>query len=284
MVEQNQNAFQDESHGDPASGSLAITPAGPASGTPDLDTEYDSATGTFVTRARAAACPTHTLEPVAFGRARAEGWTPARQRQFLEELADCGMIAEAAARVGMTRQSAWRLRRRAEGTAFGFAWEAALESGARRLHAVAFERAVEGVVKPVFYHGEKVGEQRVHDNRLLLALLARLPRGGSAARIPQVLDHWDRWLDAVEQGREEPAPALAEAGGRRSPAWRDEHGDWWTRFPPPDGFDGEEQGEWGEKDYRRALTAEEQESVDSLEAERLARASADRDSFFTRRE
>ena len=40
--------------------------------------------------------------------------------------------------------------------------------------------------------------------------------------------------------------------------WRDEGTDnWMTDFPPPPGFDGYEDGEWGEDDYARACTAEE---------------------------
>ena len=32
---------------------------------------------------------------------------------------------------------------------------------------------------------------------------------------------------------------------------------WLTDFPPPEGFDGYQQGEWDEADYQRACTAEE---------------------------
>lgn len=37
-----------------------------------------------------------------------------------------------------------------------------------------------------------------------------------------------------------------------------EAGEWFTRFPPPDGFDGDEYGEWGDTDYQRTLTPEEE--------------------------
>jgi hypothetical protein len=39
-------------------------------------------------------------------------WTPAKAMAFLEALAVCGKVAEAARGVGMTRQSAYRLRSR----------------------------------------------------------------------------------------------------------------------------------------------------------------------------
>src|SRR5688572_11146358 len=104
MSEQNQNALLSESDGDPASGSRAVTAAADSA-------EYDSATVTFITRARPG--PAEPVDPVRL-RWRQDGWTPARQRQFLEELADCGIVKEAAARVGMSAKAAWQLRRRAE--------------------------------------------------------------------------------------------------------------------------------------------------------------------------
>jgi hypothetical protein len=224
------------------------------------------------------------FEPVEL-RARHDGWTAARQRRFLEELADCGLVGEAAARVGMTRQSAYQLRRRAEGTAFGFAWETAVLSGMRRIHSIAFERAVEGVVKPVFYHGEKVGEQRVYDTRLLLGLVGRFGNAWSGYRVRDVEKDWDSWLEAVEQGRREPAPEMQRTLDGEGPVWMDEDGIWWTDFPPPaKDSDVEEHGEWGDEDYRRSLTDEEMESVEAALADRRARAAADRAAFFARDE
>src|SRR5688572_23931391 len=87
------------------------------------------------------------FEPVAL-RARCDGWTPARQRAFIEELADCGVVREAAARVGMTVQSAGRLRRRAGAESFARAWELALREGTDRLRSIAYERCIHGTLKP----------------------------------------------------------------------------------------------------------------------------------------
>ena len=47
-------------------------------------------------------------------RCRGDGWTAARQRAFLEVLAACGSVTAAARSVGMSRESAYALRRRAE--------------------------------------------------------------------------------------------------------------------------------------------------------------------------
>jgi len=56
----------------------------------------------------------------------APSWTPEKQREFLEALARCGSVKASAAYVGMSREGAYRLRRREEGRAFDRAWDAAL--------------------------------------------------------------------------------------------------------------------------------------------------------------
>ena len=45
-------------------------------------------------------------------RARADGWTPLRQAEFLGYLAETRSVAEAARRVNMARETAYRLRDR----------------------------------------------------------------------------------------------------------------------------------------------------------------------------
>ena len=60
---------------------------------------------------------------------------------------------------------------------------------------------------------------------------------------------------------ESTGPADDEFGGRD--VWDDEDGNWWTDFPPPAGFDGEEDGKWGDPDYKRALAADEQAVIDA---------------------
>ena len=57
-------------------------------------------------------------------RARGDGWTPERQARFVGLLAETGSVAEAARRVGLTRESAWRLRRRIGAASFAHAWDA----------------------------------------------------------------------------------------------------------------------------------------------------------------
>ena len=69
-------------------------------------------------------------------RARADGWTAERQARFIGLLAETGSVAEAARRVGMSRESAHRLRRHPRAGSFAHAWDAvvALRSGGRLQH------------------------------------------------------------------------------------------------------------------------------------------------------
>jgi len=58
-------------------------------------------------------------------------WTVPKVTAFLEALALCGQVAEAARSVGMGRQSAYKLRARLAGTRFAAAFEGARKKGLR---------------------------------------------------------------------------------------------------------------------------------------------------------
>jgi len=60
------------------------------------------------------------------GRTRGDGWTPVKQAEFIGELAETRSVTEAARRVGMTRETAYRLRRRKWSASFCAAWDAAM--------------------------------------------------------------------------------------------------------------------------------------------------------------
>ena len=60
-------------------------------------------------------------------KARHDGWTPERQRRFIEELAATRSISKACRAVGMSRDSAYSLRDRPEAAPFRLAWKQALE-------------------------------------------------------------------------------------------------------------------------------------------------------------
>jgi hypothetical protein len=156
------------------------------------------------------------FEPVPL-RYRSDGLTPQKQREFVEALADCGVVREAAARVGVTEQAINRVRRRSDARAFDRACEAAQIFGARRLRSIAWERAIEGTLKGHYYRGERVGEERVYDNRLLTYLLGKTgPVLEPSAEAVAVCDDWEPHMDALEQGLPPPERARPEAAGAAS--------------------------------------------------------------------
>ncbi len=116
-------------------------------------------------------------------RARYDGWTEEKQRRFIEVLADTGLVSAACKEVGMTRASAYRLRRAAHAGAFARAWDRARELAGALIEDIAFERALEGVeVETYDGNGELSGVRTVYNDRLLTFLLRHLkPETYSAA-------------------------------------------------------------------------------------------------------
>ena len=220
--------------------------------------------------------PTPPTAPLDFDpvdlRPRHDGWTLDRQRAFLEALADSGIVRHAAGEVGMSEQSVTRLRRRAGAASFDLACDAALRIGARRLRAIAFERAVEGQVKRHYYHGELVSEERVFDNRLLICLLGK--HQNLYCDRPEVVKAERNWADHLatlveEDSLIDPEAAAAEASVVIQPLGTERTGDedfgrdddsdeWRTGFPPPPCFRGIEEGEPGDEFYERRLTEDEE--------------------------
>ena len=101
-----------------------------------------------------------------------DGWTPERQAAFLRELAARHNVTAAARAVGMSRQSAYKLRTRLQGQPFDKAWDAAFLTRFDVLAEAALDRALNGVEVPHYYNGELIGSSRRYDERLTLALLA----------------------------------------------------------------------------------------------------------------
>jgi hypothetical protein len=108
---------------------------------------------------------------------RSDGWTPDRQRRFIAALAEHGGVAAAARSVGMTPQTANRLRKRPDAVSFARAWDKAVEEGRARSVDEALKRGLEGVVVPVMRNGKIVGHRRRFDNRQLYAACYGEPMG-----------------------------------------------------------------------------------------------------------
>ncbi|HEX2764426.1 MAG TPA: hypothetical protein VHM92_11390 [Allosphingosinicella sp.] len=251
---------------------------------------------------------------------RHDGWTPEKKRLFLERFGECGVIVEACDAVGMSAKAAYNLRER--DPLFAAGWEAATAIARPPLADEAYSRARNGVVERIYRDGEVIAERHRYDNRLTMSVLRRLDaridraeeRGEPHLRL---VARWDEFLaalgeDRLEDGRamleDPPAATLAAEGDEnaedrelrelhlsgdelegdedyedRHLVWEDEEG-WWTNYPPPEGFDGEEEGEYGEYDYRRSLSPEEEEAVGAKvadeRAEERARAEAQRRAWF----
>jgi hypothetical protein len=253
---------------------------------------------------------------------RHDGWNPERMRTFLERFAECGVIREACEAAGMSARSAYNLRDR--DPLFAAGWEAATLIARPRLADEAFSRSMNGVVERIYRDGVIVAERHRYDNRLTMAVLARLDARADRAEEKgapplRLVARWDDYLDALAEGRRDDGlalldpPVLSEVEGPPPPSpevhesardrelrelresaatrdlhsvWEDEHepGTWWTDYPPPPGFAGEEEGEYGGDDYRRALSPEEQAVIDAQvaeeEAEERAVGEAQRAAFF----
>lgn len=294
---------------------------------------------------------------------RRDGWSPALQRNFLELLAEGGVVRAAAAACGMSARAAYALRLSPRGAAFRIGWDAALLVARARLADALMERAIEGQADIITREGDVATRHR-HDNRLGLAMLARLdrlaecdqPAGSDAALARIVAQDFAAFLDLVdpapalpaplpadpalsapapadaidrdapamlpavdagpgaaalalflavrqplipcelrpETGLDEaddedlphadpPPPSADEALGRLQGVWR-EDGIWRTDFPPPPGYDGDEEGAYGDPGYSRDLTVREAAAQDALHAAALAPAiaatAAARDAHF----
>lgn len=117
---------------------------------------------------------------------RKDGWSVGRQCAFLAHLYFTGSVADAARAVGMSRESAYRLRRRAEAESFAAAWDRVLAgpgSGRSRGPRLDYRkvtlstldrRVCRGLVRPVVYRGAMTAIARKADNSALLRLVRRV--------------------------------------------------------------------------------------------------------------
>lgn len=119
-------------------------------------------------------------------RRRASGWSPAAQRAFIDMLARCGVVAQAARSVGCSPRSAYQLRQKQGAESFAAAWDWALEMGldAARAQAIALARCAQ--VRPIVRRGVVVGHRRAPDNRVMLAAMRTIcaERSGARAAMP----------------------------------------------------------------------------------------------------
>lgn len=106
-------------------------------------------------------------------RYRADGWTPGRQADFLGALAETRSVAAAARHVGMTRESAYRLRERQGAESFAAAWDTVLPRSPKPRKVTPspnFHRAFYGTLKPIMRGGKHVATLHSTSNDAALQL------------------------------------------------------------------------------------------------------------------
>jgi hypothetical protein len=117
--------------------------------------------------------PAFTPVPLRY---RADGWTPMRQADFLGRLCETWSVTAAARHVGMTRESAYRLRDKPGAESFAAAWDAILAEP-RRLrkstNELLWHRLFYGTLKPIMRGGKHVGTLHSPDNDAVLRLYRR---------------------------------------------------------------------------------------------------------------
>lgn len=153
-------------------------------------------------------------------RQRADGWLPEKQRRFLEAIAEGNTVDVACYYVGMSPASAYALRNRAAGRVFAMGWDAAARLARQRFSDVLTSRALDGYEESWTRPDGETYTRRRYDNRLAMAMLARLDRQveaqaataeGEAARL--IAQDFDAYLNLVEAG-EGPARAGVFLCGR----------------------------------------------------------------------
>lgn len=230
--------------------------------------------------------------------------------QFLEVLADTGIVTEACRAAGMSRDSAYSLRNR--DTVFDSAWRAALTKARPLIADGILERSITGTVEHYYRDGVLVGERRHYESWLALAVLKRLDKladedRGEKSLSADIAGNWNAALEAFRAGGSSAIPDALEAEADKDytpppgcdPCWRNDgrsgaeeesqlaEGVWMTNFPPPPGFRGYESGTCdGVHHYERECTAEEAALLDgeiaAAMAEELRGDERRRDQWFDR--
>ncbi len=113
---------------------------------------------------------------------RHDGWTPERQKAFIEALADTGCVSIACRMVNMSQSSVYQLRRQPGAERFRAAMDAAQTLGLQPVRDEAFDRAMNGQLVPVFVGGRLMGFRRKKNDRLLMFILRHYGQDAAGRR------------------------------------------------------------------------------------------------------
>lgn len=95
--------------------------------------------------------------------------TPKKRRDFLAALAETGNVLKSCKRAKVGRRTVYDWRE--TDPEFATLWDAAAELGTDALEDEAVRRATDGVTKPIYQLGKKVGAVREYSDTLLIFLL-----------------------------------------------------------------------------------------------------------------
>ena len=151
-------------------------------------------------------------------------WTVPKVTAFLEALALCGQVAEAARSVGMGRQSAYKLRARLAGTRFAAAFEGARKKGLRaraEASAVRVASRWDGPLIGAHLSALQGDTGRSQGDRAAAQADARTRQGDT---IGAQGDRFAHKATEVVQDTVTSVTSPTPAGGRRMPPRRATHG------------------------------------------------------------
>ena len=96
-------------------------------------------------------------------------WTPKVEAAFLAELVRTCNVRASARAAGVRPSIPYQ--HKATSPAFSTAWDAAISEAYSTLQAAAIDRGINGVRKPIFYQGKRVGSAIEYSDQLVLQLL-----------------------------------------------------------------------------------------------------------------
>jgi hypothetical protein len=156
--------------------------------------------------------PAHALPaftPVPRKQPRHDGWTPERQKAFIEALADTGCVNIACRMVNMSQPSYYYLRRQPGAESFRAAADAAHTLGLEVVKDEAFDRAMHGQLVPVFVAGKLMGFRRKKNDRLLMFILRHYGTDANGRRTTI-----NSFSTRAPAGAQNSSPAFAGEGDR----------------------------------------------------------------------
>jgi hypothetical protein len=137
-------------------------------------------------------------------RARRDGWTPDRQARFIALLAQTACVRKAAQLLGLTRESAYRLRKHPGAGSFRAAWDTAVRGKQQPrwkfTQAEGHRLAIDGPFHIALFRGRARTIWRKPDDSRLLSAMGRLDRA-IGDLLPGVMDDPFAWLDVRRQIR-----------------------------------------------------------------------------------